>query len=1471
MYYYHIPPDMTEDAEERRTEGQKDEGGWSIIEGAQVCLMKDSERPDDTRKGIVCVNTAKPREIIFEGIKYRIGAEDSILVVVGEFDGEREVVGGDDERPTVMIKVPLVANLDELKRLETWARLSVGKERLRVLFQKNVENDAGGTHPGGNHREGGLATKDDESESSVGKSATTVDTEPREKHQEASESSSEGAVASDEEWPSSDEIASRIIENSDWAAQCIQSGAGHLKELMRGFTDYTVPEDSAVKESGSSEDNEDAKAVFEGLKSASGAVASAANSAVGTVGGYIVRAGSSALEGLREEMKDDENFVAADKVGSAAVTGIAKVLSGLSSAKSDLQGAAADEVSKAAARKYGKDAGKSRGSMVRDSFATAGNATSVFSAATPSNVISQGMKQSSTTVPEAAQGRSDKVEEVDLLGLSDDEVADGSKQKPMAGDAQADSSSLKVAEKTADGVLEVSQEVSAEASSPHDGEALRKPAGVDNRPSDSESNSETGSASEGGKAASTVSTEADKDTTDITRHEVDAIVPLDVFVVDRVDSLPAKTDINERLRVLATGSHPSHAGAAVDGHPHGHSSQWRVTCCSKQEGVLCYGDVIGLTKKVRPTVNGLPSLTGADEAAGGSDREVVTVALCIDKEASVGAVALAAHTHAGVPTKLRLPELCRWTIISPDDLDAKKAVPLRSSRVLLRNRWGQYLSVADVTSSASRSPNLCCRESSKRQECLWLLTRMDIILPHHGGSAEMTDEEDTWPFVPLLPRTDFSTIPIEDQERVLILEILGAMLGGRVTHITQKTTHRASPRASGGRSPWESRTRLMLCGVNGCDISLQQVAAQILPIVEYLEFVKSYLKAGRARLPSDHLLSPCAVLDPTVLNKFGDFASAFHCTEHEGWGFGTICEGLCEELNTLIADVYVRVAELRTKVEANSEMTISAVKLCLLRTSQELELVCRVLRRCWHQRGGAIIDSIHDQRTTIHDGALHLRLLFATVTPFLSLLFDWMLQGKLLSSAPIPQQEFLIVDKAPDMLCNSSEAEKSSQQLFTSSTVGVGTPMQEAWRRALAILIDKARKWAAEQLYTYFIDSLDLKGRLSSIHSHFLLARSDWLSHFLDSAGEELETQLVDSIDMNRINTLLDFAIRSNVSSTHADPYCGEMVACMHTFLTEETPRKLASRSYTPYTIVQRSSTDASRAPTGIRCFTLGLREVKWPLSLILSTAAVFKLQVIFRHLCYCRWVQNRLSQVWLDFQSTKPFYSPGRDTEGLQAVFDSSVLLCRMKQFVTNYVYYATTEVIQPRFETFLQMLESPSDRHNGDVSPEASSLEMVMSSFQHLLDTLLREMLLTSESVSLYKYLAKMLSTCSLYAKHMGSFSIGDAGIGKGRDDSSYYDASFILGDSSVGRSARDSRLDATREHYVNKVSAKHYKAMIDKFRDTFDSHLKGFLGALQNRTAERGSAGGAYVQNLAHRLDYNEFYTKMYGFDVTENWGT
>ncbi|KAF4653539.1 Gamma-tubulin complex component 2 [Perkinsus chesapeaki] len=246
---------------------------------------------------------------------------------------------------------------------------------------------------------------------------------------------------------------------------------------MIGFNarHYTVPEDPSARQStdsAASDSNDDARAVFEGLKSASEAVASAANSAVGTVGGYLVRAGTAALQGLREEMKDDKNFVAADKfqlpplleihwipdsdviiglviksdrndvfleglVGSAAVTGVARVFSGLNSAKTELQGAAADEVSKAAARKYGKDAGV----MLRSSIATAGNAMSLLSVATPSNVVSQGMKKSSIPAATMTDGDTEpKVEEADLLGLeSSEEEKDKHESKQLdKGDDKAE-------------------------------------------------------------------------------------------------------------------------------------------------------------------------------------------------------------------------------------------------------------------------------------------------------------------------------------------------------------------------------------------------------------------------------------------------------------------------------------------------------------------------------------------------------------------------------------------------------------------------------------------------------------------------------------------------------------------------------------------------------------------------------------------------------------------------------------------------------------------------------------------------------------------------------------------------------------------------------------------------------------------------------------------------------------------------
>ncbi|KAF4658789.1 Gamma-tubulin complex component 2 [Perkinsus chesapeaki] len=196
---------MVDDRQSGDTESM--EYGWSIIADAQVCLEKGSSSlSSDSRKGIVCVSTAKPRDIVFEGIEYSIGAEDAIVVIVGDGEYHPEA----DDRMVVIVKVPGDVNKDELQRLETWARLSVG-DRFHLIVSGEVERPE-------HHRSVVVPVPPSDNSVDEKKGSSAKSKEEASDHATSSEEE-------EEEWPSSDEIASRILENSDWAAQCIQSGA----------------------------------------------------------------------------------------------------------------------------------------------------------------------------------------------------------------------------------------------------------------------------------------------------------------------------------------------------------------------------------------------------------------------------------------------------------------------------------------------------------------------------------------------------------------------------------------------------------------------------------------------------------------------------------------------------------------------------------------------------------------------------------------------------------------------------------------------------------------------------------------------------------------------------------------------------------------------------------------------------------------------------------------------------------------------------------------------------------------------------------------------------------------------------------------------------------------------------------------------------------------------------------------------
>merc|ERR1711972_1160183 len=144
---------------------------------------------------------------------------------------------------------------------------------------------------------------------------------------------------------------------------------------------------------------------------------------------------------------------------------------------------------------------------------------------------------------------------------------------------------------------------------------------------------------------------------------------------------------------------------------------------------------------------------------------------------------------------------------------------------------------------------------------------------------------------------------------------------------------------------------------------------------------------------------------------------------------------------------------------------------------------------------------------------------------------------------------------------------------------------------------------------------------------------------------------------------------------------------------------------------------------SGVRCFTLKYRT-SWPLSIVFSRSLLLKYQVIFRHLLYCRYVERKLVDVWVEHQYTKEL--------GLETNFHPSYSLRqRMLHFCRDYIYYATVEVLEPQSHRFLASIN------------QANTIDDILRSHDEFLNTCLREVLLT-EREKLYTGLSKVLNSC-------------------------------------------------------------------------------------------------------------------------------
>ena len=123
-----------------------------------------------------------------------------------------------------------------------------------------------------------------------------------------------------------------------------------------------------------------------------------------------------------------------------------------------------------------------------------------------------------------------------------------------------------------------------------------------------------------------------------------------------------------------------------------------------------------------------------------------------------------------------------------------------------------------------------------------------------------------------------------------------------------------------------------------------------------------------------------------------------------------------------------------------------------------------------------------------------------------------------------------------------------------------------------------------------------------------------------------------------RLESLLELALHTSLASS--DPYKDNLKACLVPFdlitqllhITAIQPERVGAGATPPPPIARPES-----MPTlsGLESFSLEY-SVEWPLSLVISYRSLYKYQLLFRHLFYCKHVEAVVrgledpeSQIW--------------------------------------------------------------------------------------------------------------------------------------------------------------------------------------------------------------------------------------------------
>ncbi|KAI4839044.1 spindle pole body protein [Plasmodium brasilianum] len=252
-----------------------------------------------------------------------------------------------------------------------------------------------------------------------------------------------------------------------------------------------------------------------------------------------------------------------------------------------------------------------------------------------------------------------------------------------------------------------------------------------------------------------------------------------------------------------------------------------------------------------------------------------------------------------------------------------------------------------------------------------------------------------------------------------------------------------------------------------------------------------------------------------------------------------------------------------------------------------------------------------------------------------------------------------------------------------------------------------------------------------------------------------------------------------------------------------------------------------------------------FPYNLIFNNITIFKYTLIFRILNYCKYIEHKLTEVWLNHMFVKNIEINEECKNNLMICIHTREC---MIHFLKCYLYHIQNDVIKSEYNYMNSKLK------------ETLIFDDIIYIHNNYLNNILKYSFIMNQSI--INCVLKLISIAHIFTRHILKFSFcKNEQIENLSSHDNLKSATF---DRNVASKKKNNKSNYHKKFIQELLRDKAYISMIHNTIKHYDKHFKNFFLLL---TEYVNNNIDDYAHNFLIKLDYNFYYTNKYKIDFED----